>query len=332
MRSIYLCDKKQNIDKVYAETATSLTEAANLSDTIYTKNDVLASSDAFCDVSCIFSTWGMPAFTEEEIKRHFPALKAVFYAAGTVQAFARPFLHCGVRVFSAWAANGVPVAEYTVSQIILANKGFFAHTREMKRQNLEAGKILKASYPGNYDERVGIIGVGMIGSLVASMLKSYHLKVMAFDPFLPPERAEALGVELCSLETLFSSCRVVTNHLANNNQTRGMLNEACFSRMLPYATFLNTGRGAQIVEDDLVKVLRERPDLTAVLDVTYPEPPVKDHPFYTLDNCFLTPHIAGSLCMETHRMAEYMADEFARFKGGLPCRYEVNEKMLLTMA
>ena len=102
--------------------------------------------------------------------------------------------------------------------------------------------------------------------------------------------------------------------------------------MLPYSTFINTGRGAQIVEPDLVRVLEERPDVTAILDVTFPEPPAEGHAFYSLPNCFLTPHIAGSLMNETHRMAEYIIEEYERYINGEPCRYEVNLKMLETMA
>jgi phosphoglycerate dehydrogenase-like enzyme len=274
----------------------------------------------------------MPSMSEEEIKRCLPSLKCVFYAAGSVQAFARPFLACGVKVFSAWAANAIPVVEYTLAQIILANKGFFAHSREMKKGNREAGKIMKAGYPGNYGENIGIIGVGMIGSQVAERLKEYRLNVLAFDPFLSEARAESLGIKKVSLDELFSTCRVITNHMANNDQTKGMLDYKYFSKMMPYSTFINTGRGAQVVEADLVRVLEERPDVTAILDVTFPEPPAEGHAFYSLPNCFLTPHIAGSLMNETHRMAEYIIEEYKCFIGGKPCRYEVSEKMLETMA
>jgi phosphoglycerate dehydrogenase-like enzyme len=98
------------------------------------------------------------------------------------------------------------------------------------------------------------------------------------------------------------------------------------------AVFVNTGRGAQVVEDDLVRVLTERGDLTALLDVTFPEPPVEGHAFYTLQNCILTPHIAGSLGDEVRRMGEYMLHECRAYLSGETCRYEVNEKMLETMA
>ncbi len=329
MKSIFLCNKKNSVEKVYAESFDKLPEVERK---VYTSAEVIAEPEKFAEVEYVFSTWGMPSMSEEEIKLCFPSLKCVFYAAGSVQAFARPFLACGVKVFSAWAANAVPVVEYTLAQIILANKGFFAHSREMKKCNREAGKVMKAAYPGNYGENVGIIGVGMIGSQVSERLKSYKLNVLAFDPFLSDERAESLGIKKTTLEKIFSTCRVVTNHMANNEQTKGMLDYKYFSKMLPYSTFINTGRGAQVVEDDLVRVLEERPDVTAILDVTFPEPPAVGHAFYSLPNCFLTPHIAGSLVNETHRMAEYIIEEYERYIGGEPCRYEVSFKMLETMA
>lgn len=100
-----------------------------------------------------------------------------------------------------------------------------------------------------------------------------------------------------------------------------MLNRDLFARMKPNAVFLNTGRGAQVVEADLVSVLEDRPDLTAVLDVTFPEPPTEGHPFYALPNCFITPHIAGSLGDEVCRMAEYMLEEFRLIRSGKVPRY-----------
>lgn len=100
-----------------------------------------------------------------------------------------------------------------------------------------------------------------------------------------------------------------------------MLNRDLFARMKPNAVFLNTGRGAQVVEVDLVSVLEDRPDLTAVLDVTFPEPPTEGHPFYALPNCFITPLIAGSLGDEVCRMAEYMLEEFRLIRSGKVPRY-----------
>ena len=327
MRAIFLCNRPADVRRVYhADTVARLQNLCDLEDNIYSSADLAAIP---ADTEVVFSTWGMPSLTEAQIAQHLPRLQAVFYAAGSVQAFARPFLARGVKIYSAWAANAVPVAEYTVAQIVLANKGFFAQSRDMKAQK---GAPRSTAYLGNYGQRVGLIGCGMIGSLVAEMLKSYKLDVLVYDPYLSPEKAATLGVTPCELSELFERCAVVSNHLPNNAETRGMLTYAHFSRMQPNATFLNTGRGAQVVEADLVRALSERRDLTAILDVTDPEPSPADHAFYTLENCILTPHIAGSLGNEVWRMSAYMAEEFAQYLDGMPCRYEVTLPMLVTMA
>ena len=333
MKAIFLCERTNKIFSVFdLQTVKELRTLVEIEQKIYTKADVLREPEMFSDVELVFSTWGMPVFTEDEIKSCFPSLKCVFYGAGTVQAFARPFLSCGVKVFSAWAANAVPVAEMTVAQIILANKGYFLTSRIYRREGQIAAKNAFADCPGNYGETVGIIGAGMIGRLVIKMLKSYNLKVVVFDPFLPEDKAIELGVEKCELAELFERAFVVSNHLANNAQTQGMLRYDHFRRMRENAVFINTGRGAQVAEDDLVRALMERPDLTALLDVTYPEPPVEGHPFYTLPNCLLTPHIAGSAGDEVARMGKYMLDECQTYLAGEPCQYEVSLKMLETMA
>ncbi len=333
MKTVILCEVPYHHSTVYAPVVTNRLKALTDCDCArYGKADVLTTPAKFADTEYIFSTWGMPSFTEEEIRTYLPSLKAVFYGAGSVQGFARPFLNCGVKVFSAWAANAVPVAEYTVAQIILAGKDFFVQSRLLAAEDRAAAVARHGGHIGNYRKKVGLIGCGMIGSLVAKLLKAYDLEVMAFDPFMSPEKAERLGVTPCSLEELFATCSVVSNHLANNPQTQRMLTYKHFSSMLPYATFLNTGRGAQVVEEDLVRALTERPDLTAVLDVTHPEPSPAGHPFYSLPNCFMTPHIAGSLGGEVVRMAEYMVDEYERLTAGVPVKYEVTLKMLETMA
>ena len=333
MKAIFLCEKSDKIFRVFDEEIRARLKAlTGIEERVYTKAELLQDPASFSEVETVFSTWNMPVMTEEEIKTCLPSLKCLFYGAGSVQKFARPFLACGVKVFSAWAANAVPVAEYTVAQIILANKGYFLTNRLYQKQLRKEAKAAFAGCRGNYGETVGIIGAGMIGKLVIGMLKQYHLKVIVFDPFLPDDKAVELGVEKCDLPTLFERAFVVSNHLANNEQTQGMLNYPLFSKMRENAVFINTGRGAQVVEDDLVRILSERADLTALLDVTFPEPPVQDHPFYSLPNCLLTPHIAGSAGDEVARMGLYMLEELEAYQSGAATRFEVTEKLLETMA
>ena len=333
MKGIFLNYDAKQIDFVYSnELKQTLLSEVLIDENVYNVSDIEDDPKKFRDVEFIFSTGGMPTLSETEIKHYFPLLKCVFYAAGTVQYFAKPFLNCGVKVFSAWAANAVPVAEYTTAQIVLSNKGMFRLSHLYKNKGHTASVQEICNYKGNYGEKIGIIGAGMICKLVIKMLKAYNLDVVVFDPFLSDETAKELGVEKVSLEKLFAECSVVSNHLADNSETKGMLNFELFSKMRPYATFLNTGRGAQVVENDLVAVLKQRPDLTAILDVTDPEPPVIDSKLYRLENCILTPHIAGSLGDEVHRMSQYMYDEFKNYTNGKDTNYEVTMKMLKTMA
>ena len=283
-------------------------------------------------VSYLFATWGMPALTEKQIGEYLPNLKAVFNAAGTVQGFARPFLNRDVKVFSAWAANAVPVAEFTVAQIVLSGKGYFQGMRRMETGGREAFSAFSHSLPCNYRVKIGILGAGMIGSRVLQMLQGYDFETLAYDPFASEEKLAALGARRASLEEIFSECQVISNHIANLPATQKILRYEHFSKMKKNAVFINTGRGAQIVEDDLARALREDPDRTALLDVTWPEPPEADSPLLTLPNCILSPHIAGSMNNEVARMGAYMAEEYEALSAGRPCRYQVTLDMLETMA
>jgi phosphoglycerate dehydrogenase-like enzyme len=102
--------------------------------------------------------------------------------------------------------------------------------------------------------------------------------------------------------------------------------------MKPGAVFINTGRGAQVNEAELVAVLRERTDLLALLDVTCPEPARKESGFFDLPNVQLTNHMAGAHDDEVVRMADYMLAEFKRYQAGEPLQYAVNQEMLKRMA
>jgi phosphoglycerate dehydrogenase-like enzyme len=329
-KAAFVTNARDRIDYVY--TAAQQQEIAEITEFmpgIYGEDDILAGK--LTETEVIFATWGMPALNAEMMDK-MPKLQAVFYGAGATDAFARACFARNVKVFSAWQANAVPVAEMTVAEIILANKGYFLTSRLYSKDGQKCAKEAFTKCRGNYGETTGIIGAGMIGKLVINMLKNYNLNVLVFDPFLPDDAATALGVTKCDLPTLFEKSFVVSNHLANNAETVGMLNYELFSKMRENAVFINTGRGAQVVEADLVRILENRPDLTALLDVTYPEPPIDSHPFYTLHNCILTPHIAGSAGDEVARMGEYMLEECRAYLEGEGCRYEVSMKMLETMA
>jgi phosphoglycerate dehydrogenase-like enzyme len=279
------------------------------------------------EVEYIFSTWGMPKLEESDLQR-LPKLKAVFYAAGTVQGFARPLLARGITVVSGWAANAVPVAEFTAAQVILALK----NALPLSRAAAAAGPELyrRREVTGAYGATVALISMGMIGRRAADLLRNFDLKLIAYEPYA---KGEIPGVELVSLDDCFTRGNVVSLHAPNLPATRRMIKRHHFESMRPNATFINTARGAIVDQEAMIEVLSKRPDLTAIIDVTDPhEPAPAGSAFYTLPNLFLTPHVAGSAGNEVARMAEYIIDELDRHLRGQPLKYAVTESMLETMA
>jgi phosphoglycerate dehydrogenase-like enzyme len=285
------------------------------------------------EAEVIITTWNFIPFTDAQIAEYFPKLRLVLYGAGSVQGFARPFLNRGIRVVSGWAAMAIPVAEFASSLVLLANKGFFQALLKYKNEGYKASKDMCSNiYPGNFEAKAGILGVGMIGSKVAERLKQSNLEVLAYDPYLSDEKAKALDVKKVSIEEIFSTCQTISNHMANNAQTEGMLNYRYLNLMQNHAAFVNTARGASVVEADLIRALKEKPTRTTILDVTWPEPVQEGSEFLSLPNVFLTPHIAGYANQEVLRLADYMFDELKRFKAGEKLLYEVTLSMLETMA
>lgn len=328
MKGYFFNDDPARIAQVYAPAQRKvLADRYDVPERVYGKADLSRLRDA----EILFSTWGMPALTREEIRERLPVLKAVFYAAGSVQAFAAPFLDEGVRVFSAWQANAVPVAEVVTAQILLSTKGFWYLARKCKRDYAAAQADI-ALFTGNYGAKVGILGYGAIAKRVVRSLVQHDLVVYVSAPdFLAADEKET-GAKKADMAYVFSQCDVISNHIANNEHTKGIIDRTLLFSLKPYATFINTGRGAQADEAALIDKLTADQSVTAVLDVTDPEPPVHGSAFYTLPNVVLTPHFAGSSGAEVHRMAQYMLEEADRVSKGEKPLYEVTKAMLATMA
>ncbi len=292
-------------------------------------SDLKARPGVLARVEVIFSTWGVPKLDEEFLKAA-PRLKAIFYAAGSVKGFATPEAYDrGIVISSAWAANAVPVAEYTLATVLLSLKQFWTHSRRVSETH-RFGHDLEVA--GAYRSKVGLVSLGAVGKLVVGKLAPLELDLMAFDPFVDEVAAEELGVSLISLEEIFSTCEVVSLHTPWLPETEGLITGKLIRSMKQGATLINTSRGAVINEPELCEALADRPDLTAILDVTHPEPPPQDSPLYELPNAILTPHIAGSMSGEITRMGRWMVDEFLRYVEGQPLNHVVTRHMLDRMA
>ena len=129
------------------------------------------------DVEIIFATWGMPRLSDEQLAK-MPKLKAVFYAAGNVKAFAQPLIDNDIILVSAWDMNAIPVAEMALAQVILSCRGYYRTIRDYYETHAH-DKAKAFHRAGVNGETVGLIGMGMIGKRLSALLKSFSFRVIA---------------------------------------------------------------------------------------------------------------------------------------------------------
>ncbi len=317
-------------DDVYGpEERASLAARVAIPDRLITPQHYRGSTETWPEVEVLFSGWGMVPMDEVFFQR-LPNLKVVFYAAGTVKDLVTDiFWQRKIRLTSAASANAVPVSEFTLSQILFALKHGWQEAISVRKHRRWPAPAFK---PGAYQTTVGLISLGSIGRLVAEKLQHFDLNVIAYDPFFPPEEAAKLGVALVTLEEVFSQSDVVSCHAPLLKETEGMIRGAHFELMKAGSTFINTARGAVVMEEEMIGVLKQRPDLFALLDVTHPMPPEESSPLYRMDNVIVTPHIAGSLGHECRRMGRLMVEEFDRYLAGKPLWHEIDLEKFHSMA
>jgi len=213
-----------------------------------------------------------------------------------------------------------------LSQILFCLKRGWSYVRNVRRSrdwSWDAEHIM----PGAYHSTVGVVSLGMIGRHLCRLLKAFEVNVLVYDPFATVADEKEFGVTRVSLEEVFARSDVVSLHTPWLPETEGMITGDLLRSMKRNAAIINTARGAIIDQPAMIKVLRERPDLTAVLDVTHPEPPPADCELFGLDNVVLTPHIAGAMHTECHRMARFMVEEIDRYIAGEPLRWEITREM-----
>jgi phosphoglycerate dehydrogenase-like enzyme len=297
---------------------------------------LLAEPSRLREVEVLCTTWGAPKL-ETRLLDEARQLRAILHAAGSIRPLVSEAVwERGIAVSSAYATNSIPVAEFTLGAVLLANKRVFHHMRKMVQQKTPPGGdellSLRNDCVGNYKSVIGLVSFGAVGRLVRERLRPFDLHILTYDPFLSEQEAERFQVERVSLTDLFARSDVVSLHSPLLDTTHGFIRGDHFASMKRGATLINTARGALIREDEMIAALRKRPDLQVLLDVTWPEPPTPDSPLYKLPNVFLTPHMAGSLGGECHRLGELVVGELRRFAAGIPLEWQITRAQFETMA
>jgi phosphoglycerate dehydrogenase-like enzyme len=283
---------------------------------VLSPKQALMRPDLLSEMDILISGWGGPMLNHQFLELA-PKLQAVFYGAGTIgYMLSDAFWKRNLVATTANAINAIPVAEFTVAHISLGLKQAWRQALETKKRRPSTFNRLPVA--GGYQSTVGIISLSTIGRLVRQRLEYFDVQVNAYDPTVDDQEGLNLGVKMVSLEKMFADSDVVSLHAPLVPETEGMITGSLFASMKEGATFINTARGSIVREQEMIEVLQVRPDLTAILDVTDPEPPQQNSPLFDLPNVIVTPHIAGSLDGECARMGRWMVDELQRYLVGKP--------------
>ncbi len=198
--------------------------------------------------------------------------------------------HRGIVVMNTPGANAVAVAELTLGLMI-------SMARSIPRANatMHAAKWEKKSLQGSElrGKTLGIVGLGRIGLEVARRAKSFGMDLIGYDPFIAPVIARENQVMLVPLDEIFKRSDYLTLHVGLTSQTEGMINETSLKIMKPGIRIINCARGELIVDEALTAAIQSGQVAGAALDVFRKEP-LKDSPYFGLDNVLLSPHVAGS--------------------------------------
>ncbi|MDA5282518.1 hydroxyacid dehydrogenase [Streptomyces sp. Isolate_45] len=277
---------------------------------------------ALAGAEVIISSWGCPPL-DETVLAAAPRLRAVIHAAGSVKHHITDACwQRGIQVTSAAWANALPVAEYTVATVLAANKQLLRIREDYRDRRAPYDWQRAYAGVGNYHRTVGIVGASRIGRRVLDLLRPHDLDLLLHDPYVDAAEAARLGARGVGLDELCAASDVVSIHAPQLADTLHLIDGRRLALMRDGATLVNTARGSLVDQDALVRELVSG-RLDAVLDVTVPEVLPADSPLYALPNVVLTPHIAGSLGRELHRMAAAAADELARWTAGRPFAHPV---------
>ncbi len=276
--------------------------------------------------------WGCPPL-EARLLDAAPLLRAVVHTGGSVKHLVPPvFWERDVVVTSAADANAVPVAEFTVGTILLEGKRVARYVEGYARhREIDGG--WRASIPPavNFGGTVGIVGLSRVGRRVAELLRPYDLEVLVHDPHATPADAAAVGARLTDLDTLLRAADIVSLHAPELPETRHLIDARRLALLREHGVLINTARGSLVDGAALVERCRAG-TLRAVLDVTDPEPLPADSPLFTTPGIVLTPHVAGAMHRETHRLADAALAELERIAAGRPPRHPVERTTLAFIA
>ncbi len=219
----------------------------------------------------------------------------------------------GVLVTNTPGASTTSVAELTIALLLAVARHVPLHDRKVREGSWhhEMGFELRG-------KALGVVGLGLIGQEVARLGQAFGMRVIAWSFRRDEPRAAALGVDLVALDDLFREADVVSLHVRNTTEARGLVGRRLLGLMKPDAVLINTARAAIVDQDALVEALRERRIAGAGLDVFLEEPLPADSPWTKLENVVLSPHVGWVTREASGRLAAMPVDNVEAYLSGRP--------------
>jgi len=227
----------------------------------------------------------------------------------------------GVVVMNTPAGNTIATAELTFSHIICG-----ARPVPQAAASMKAGQWDRKNFAGIelFRKTLGIVGLGRIGGEVAKRAQAFGMRVLAYDPYLAPSRAQAMQVEGVTLDELLTQSDYITVHMPLTDDTKYMIDEAAFEKCKKGVRIFNCARGGIIKETALLAALKSGKVAAAGLDVFEEEPLAKDSEFRSLPNVVLTPHLGASTAEAQESVGIEIAEQIADVLNGGVIRNAVN--------
>ncbi len=269
----------------------------------------------------LVTCWGSPRITPQVLDAA-TNLRVIAHSAGSVKSIiGEDVLRRGIRVSSASMAMAPAVAEFSLILTFLGLRPvhtFDAHMRRGEWDLLDAfGVGLEIA-----SATIGVVGAGMVGRLYIEKARALGATVCVADPYLPEETAAALGVAKLDLDELFRDCPIVVIHAPTTPETHHMIGARQLALLQDGGFLINTARSWVVDQDALLAELQTG-RIRAALDVFDREPLPPDHPYRSLPNVILTPHIAGGTLQTRNRQGECAVTDLENVFAGRPMQYEV---------
>lgn len=217
------------------------------------------------------------------------------------------------------------VAQTTVGMLITCASNSLRYSNLIRESGFE-GRFENMG-TALYGKTLGIVGMGEIGSRVVDLVDPFDMQILAYDPYLSAERAAELGAEGVELDTLLRESDFVSLHCPLTDETRGMLGAEQFRQMKETAYLLNTTRGGIYPDAELAEAVREGWIAGVAVDVFEDEPNVEENPLLELEDCLMTPHVAGVLKDTMERQGRMVSEAVLAVLDGEVPRNIVNPEV-----